>query len=50
MTNESVRGRPVSGCNASKLNNVEKAKMNGFFFKVEAEICVNVVPVSQVTI
>jgi len=29
---------------------VEKAKMNGFFFKVEAEIGVNVVPVSQVKI
>ena len=50
MTNESVRGRPVSGCNASKLNNVEKAKMNGFFFKVEAEIGVSGVPVSQVKI
>ena len=50
MTNESVRDRPVSGCNASKLNNVEKAKMNGFSFKVEAEFGVNVVPVSQVKI
>ena len=50
MTNESVRGRPVSGCNAGKLNNVEKARMNGFFFKMEAEIGVNVVPVSQVKI
>jgi len=50
MTNEPVRGRPVSGCNASELNNVEKANMNGFFFKVETEIGVNVVPVSQVKI
>ena len=50
MSNESVRGRPVSSLNATKLNNVEKAKMNGFFFKVEAEIGVNVVPVAQVKI
>ena len=50
MSNEPVRGRPVSGCNVTKLNNIEKAKTNGFFFKVESESGVNVVPVAQVKI
>jgi archaellum biogenesis ATPase FlaH/ActR/RegA family two-component response regulator len=50
MSNESVRGRPVSGCNVTKLNNGEKAKTNGFFFNVEGEFGVKVVPVAQVKI
>jgi archaellum biogenesis ATPase FlaH len=50
MTNELIRGRPVSSCNVSKMNNVEKPKTNGFFFNVEAEYGVKIVPVSQVKI
>ena len=50
MSKDSVRGRLVSCLSATKLNNVEKAKTNGFFFNVAAEISINVVPVAQVKI
>ena len=49
-SNESVRARPVKNLNVSKVNNVDKGKSNGFFFNVEPDIGINIVPVSQVRV
>jgi archaellum biogenesis ATPase FlaH/CheY-like chemotaxis protein len=48
MSNETVRSKQVSKLNASKVNKMENRSENGFFFNVEADFGVNIVPVSQV--
>jgi flagellar protein FlaH len=48
MSNDSVRGKPVKNLNVTKINNVEKGSGNGFYFNVEPDFGVNIVPVSSV--